>query len=273
VLIAQKKFINSKIFNFFIKFTFLSILVIFFELDGYIQTLNITSVRISYLDFFLKFEFFSYFFVIVFIITNIYGTKKIDNLNGLSIGYIFVLTLVAFLISPDSFKNKFSIIISDNQILFYLITTFFLTIFSMFNKIRVGESGLFLSGTVLPIFAILMYKHTINISPFFILLMFWYPIFELIFSFINKIYFKFNSNLAERENFHDLLNFYLKKRFKSELLAKNFTIILINLFNLLMIYIGSLNLFFPKILVLLLFLNVNSYLISYLILIRFRLKN
>ena len=164
--------------------------------------------------FFLQFEFFSYFFVIVFIVLNIYGIKKIDSINGLSIGYVFIITIVALLISPDSFQNKFSLIISDKQILFFLITTFFLTIFSMLDKIRVGESGLYLLGTVVPIFIILLYKHTINISPFFIILIFWYPLFELIFSIIKKKYFKFNSNLNEIDHYHELLKFFLKKRFK-----------------------------------------------------------
>ncbi len=274
VLFTQKISIKLGNLKIIIQFFAITILVIFFKLDGYIQTLNITSVRIFFLDFFLRFEFFSYLFVIIFIILNIFGTKKIDNLNGLSVGYFFILSFVAFLISPDSFKNKFSLIISDNQILLFLITTFFLTLFSMLNKIKVGETGLYLFGTILPIYTILMYKHTINISPFFILLMFWYPCFELILSFVRKIYFKSRSDVMINESFHDLLNIYLEKKFsKSKFQSNNFTIIIINLFNLLSIFIGSLNFFKPKIVIFLLVTNIVVYMICYLRLIKFRLNN
>ena len=273
VLVTQKISIKLANLKIIIQFFAITILVIFFKLDGYIQTLNITSVRIFFLDFFLRFEFFSYLFVIIFIILNIYGTKKIDNLNGLSVGYFFILSLVAFLISPDSFKNKFSLIISDNQILLFLITTFFLTLFSILNKIKVGETGLYLFGTILPIYTILMYKHTINISPFFRLLMFWYPCFELILSFVRKIHF-FRYDVMINENFHDLLNIYLEKKFsKSKFQSNNFTIIIINLFNLLSIFIGSLNFFKPKIVIFLLVTNIVVYMICYLRLIKFRLNN
>ena len=265
------RLIKSPRFRFLLQVLFVSIFVLFFRMDAYIPTLNITNVRIFFLDYFLKYEIFSYLFVIFCLLIVINGSNFIDGLNGLTLGYYFVLTIVAYDISPDGFKNKFSLVIEDHQLLLLLITLFFLLIFNFFNKLYIGESGSYLLGITTGTFVILLYKNTINISPLFIVLMLWYPCFENLFSIIRKRRLNLSPLKSDNKHFHHLLFYFLKKKLEfSNLKTNNISSILINLFNFIVIYIGSKNLFSSEVQVSLLIFCIFTYTIIYSRLFDFR---
>ena len=80
-----------------------------------------------------------------------------------------------------------------------------------------------------------------NVSPYFVVLMLWYPAFENLFSIIRRI---FNKNLSPDNpdilHLHHLLFNFLNKKLN---LKKNFKLslgsIIINAFNLIIFYLGT----------------------------------
>lgn len=265
------RLIKSAKFRFFLQIILVSLFVIFFSIEENISTLNISNVRLSFLDYFLEFKFFSYIFVIFCFLILINGTNFIDGLNGLALGYYLVITLIAYSISPSGFYNKFSMIINDNQLILFSIFLFILLIFNFFNKLYIGESGSYLLAIVSGTFVILLYKNTINISPSFIILMLWYPCFENLFSIIRKSRLNLSPIKSDNKHFHQLLFYFLKKRIKlSSLQTNNISSVLINLFNFLIIYVGSKNLFSPIVHVSLIIFSITTYIIIYIKLFNFR---
>ena len=109
------------------------------------------------------------------------GSNFIDGNNGISLGYF----LIIFVLILNLIDRK--LIIYEEFYLFSLIVLLIiLLIFNLFNKLYLGDSGVYLlsffSGYVL----IEIFSQNQNISPFFIVNIFWYPAFEILFSLIEK---------------------------------------------------------------------------------------
>ena len=142
----------------------------------------------------------------------------------------------------------------------YLVILAYLLVFNYINKLYLGDSGSYFLGLASGILLITIYNNIENISPFFIVLLLWYPCFENLFSIIRK--YKFNSSPLEADNkhFHQLLFNYLKKKLKySNLFTNNLSGLLINLFNLLIFLIASEDIFSSRLQILLIFLCILTY--------------
>ena len=74
---------------------------------------------------------------------------------------------------------------------YFIYILFILYILNFLNKIYLGDNGAYLIGLIFSICLIDFYNdnHT-SISPFFIVLLLWYPAFENLFSILRKINFK-----------------------------------------------------------------------------------
>ena len=57
----------------------------------------------------------------------------------------------------------------------------------MNNKLFMGDSGAYVLGTICGYLLIKVHGENQEISPYFIILLFWYPCFENLFSIIRKI--------------------------------------------------------------------------------------
>ena len=71
-------------------------------------------------------------------------------------------------------------------ILSYIILLIYLLLFNLLNKLYLGDSGSYLLGVSIGSILIFIYKEISFISPFFIVLLLWYPCFENLFSIIRK---------------------------------------------------------------------------------------
>ena len=244
----------------------LQILTIFLFITYY--DLSISYVRIFFIDFFLEYKFLSYVFVTFCLLIVVNGSNFIDGLNGLVLGYyIIVLTFVINLGLADNILYLESILIN------YLIILTFLLIFNYTNKLYLGDSGSYLLGLSSGILLITLYNNVENISPFFIVLLLWYPCFENLFSILRK--YKFNSSPLEPDNkhFHQLLFNYLKKKLNySNLFTNNLSSILINVFNLFIFFIASKDIFSSRLQISLIFLSILTYGFLYFKLFSFRFK-
>ena len=71
-----------------------------------------------------------------------------------------------------------------------------------------------------------------NITPYFLILLLWYPCFENLFSILRKVYFRTNPLAPDSFHLHHFLYLGIKNRFVSKkLYANNLASIIILLFN------------------------------------------
>ncbi len=245
---------------------FLQVLCIF--LFVIIYDFQISNIRIFLLDFLLKYKFFSYFFVIfcLLVITN--GTNFIDGLNGLVLGYFILILIIIYNLQLYENLN-----ITQFEILYFMACLFFLLVFNFFNKLYIGDSGSYLLGFSFGILLIAIYDSNSTISPFFIVLLLWYPCFENLFSIIRKYRFNTSPLKSDNKHLHQMLFYFIKKKFNlTSLSSNNLCSILINVFNILTILIGTINIFNTQFQILIIFFNIIVYIIVYLRLFDYRFK-
>jgi len=258
---SDLKMIKSPRIRFFLQILCIFLFVIIYDF-------HISNIRIFLFDFLLRYKFFSSFFVIfcLLVITN--GTNFIDGLNGLVLGYFILLLITIYNLQLYENLN-----ITQFEILYFMACLFFLLLFNFFNKLYIGDSGSYLLGFSFGIFLIAIYESNSTISPFFIVLLLWYPCFENLFSIIRKYRFNTSPLKSDNKHLHQMLFYFIKKRFGlTSLSSNNLCSILINTFNILTISTGTINIFNTQFQILVIFFNIIFYIIVYLQLFDYRFK-
>ncbi len=271
-------FINEKILS-FILFSFLIVLLgIFSDLkdikSAFIRfviqislvlsfvifnDLQLSNTKIFLLDQLLLSETFNYLFVSFCILIVINGSNFFDGLNTLNIGYYILIASVIYYL-------KFNDLIFIDElfieyILIVLVITFFL---NFLNKIYLGDSGSYLLGFTFSILLINIYIENPQISPFFVIVLLWYPSFETLFSIIRKNIMKKSPMRPDSNHLHQQIFYFIfKKRNMNKYHSNLLTANLLNLYNL-VIFIISVNFFSnSQIQVLLILLNISLYTFIY----------
>ena len=258
---SDLKKITSPRNRFFMQVFSIFLFVIFYNF-------HISSVRIFFIDFLLNYKFFSYFFVIFCLLIIINGTNFIDGLNGLVLGYFISILIIIY--NLQLFEN---LNITQFQILCFIELLFILLLFNFFNKLYLGDSGSYLLGFGFGVLLIALYESNKFISPFFIILLLWYPCFENLFSIIRKYRFNLSPLNSDNKHFHQLLFYFVKKKFRlSALTSNNLCSIFINIFNIITLSIGAIDIFNTQLQILLIFFNVIVYIYIYIRLFDFRFK-
>ena len=241
----------------------LQILTIFFFV--FLNDLSISNTRVFFLDYILDYKIISYLFVTFCLLIVINGSNFIDGLNGLTLGYFFSLLLILFNLA------EFKVLISNDKTLICLFIMTYLILFNFFNKLYLGDSGSYLLGFIFGTLLIILFKNTENISPFFIILLLWYPCYENLFSIIRKYKLSLSPLKPDNKHFHQLLYYFLKKKFNlSNILSNNLSSIIINIFNLSILYIGSKDIYNGQFQVSLISVNIFLYTFLYLRFFEFR---
>lgn len=260
-IFSDLKNIKSAFTRFIIQISLVLSFVIF-------NDFQLFNTKIYLLDKLLAYKMFNYFFVSFCILIVINGSNFFDGLNTLGIGYYLLVSFVLYYLQEFNYITINEIFV--NYILIVLIITFFL---NFINKIYLGDSGSYLLGFTFSIFLINIYVENPQISPFFIIVLLWYPSFEILFSIIRKNIMNKSPMKPDSNHLHQLLFniIYKSKKFDklySNLLSANF----INLYNLI-IFIISVNFFSnSQIQVLLILLNITLYTFIYLKLFIIRYK-
>ena len=254
-------FLSSPKFRFLLQIIFLFLFVVLFDI-------KIEKTRIYFLDLFLENIFFSYFFSIFCLMILINGTNFIDGVNGLVIFYYSSILFILIYLRLD--ENLF-IEINSLKILFgYLLL---ILILNLSNQLYIGDSGAYLFGFIFGYLLIYLYQQNQNISPFFIILLLWYPCFENLFSIIRK--FKINKSpiLPDNKHLHQLLFYYLKKKISlKKLHINNLTTFLIMFYNIFLFFLATQNMNNTSYQISLILLNVILYTFIYLRLFDYYLK-
>ena len=233
-----------------------------------VNNFHIPNIRIFFIDSLLEYKFFSYFFVIFCFFFLINGTNFIDGLNGLVLGYFITLLIIIYNLQLFATLN-----ITQFEILYLMELLFCLLLFNFFNKLYIGDGGSYLLGFGFGTLLIVIYESNPALSPFFIVLLLWYPCFENLFSIIRKYRFSTSPLNSDNKHFHQLLFYFIKKKFNlSALFANNLSSILINIFNIITLSIGATDIFSTQLQILIIFFNIIVYIMTYLMLFDYRFK-
>ena len=137
------------------------------------------------------------------------GSNFLDGLNGLLSGYYLIV--LGSLIYLNLYSEEINF---DHYGLINLIFTIILIFFilNIFGLIYLGDSGSYVISMIIGYILIKESQNNLNISPYYIVLLLWYPAFENLFSLIRKFYKKKNISEADKLHLHQLIFRYLKQK-------------------------------------------------------------
>ena len=235
----------------------IQVMIVFFLII--FTKLGINSTRIIILDQFLGNKFINIFFVSFCVLILINGTNFIDGLNGLSLGYYLMVT-IALLNNNFEYSN----FLQENELFYISFYLFIFLIFNQSNLFFIGDSGAYSLGLIFSFLLINIYKENPNISPFYIILLVWYPCFELAFSMLRKFNINFSPARPDTKHLHQLIYNLIKNKFSfSKLKSNNISSILILLFNSFSIILGSVNIYSSQNQIILIIINILLYTAAY----------
>ncbi len=251
-LLADLDIIKSPDFRFLFQILLLILFIVNFDL-------TIQDIRIDFINIFLENYYINILFVSFCLLVLINGSNFIDGNNGLAIGYytIVFLILIKLNYSGDiSFEN--------NQIISFVVILIILLTFNVTNKLYLGDNGIYLLSIYAGFNLINLFNNYPLLSPYFIANLLWYPAFEILFSVIRKLNSKFSPMKPDTLHLHQLIFFYYTKKLKFKKNVLNtFTGLTINIYNVLIIYLSSTDIYNTKFQVSILIINILIYLLNY----------
>ena len=252
-LFSDLNFISSPKIRFLFQLIILCTFVYFFKLE-------INNTRIIILDKMMENNFFSYFFVIFCVLILVNGTNFIDGLNTNVLGYYLILSI--FILNQDFYNllemDKF-------QWITWIYCLAVLYIFNLFKQLFIGDGGAYLIGLFYSFLVIKIFAVNSLISPFYIILLLWYPCFEILFSIFRKINFNRSPLYPDNKHLHQILYVLFKKYFKIKNIDPNsFSANIINSYNLIIIFLGSLDIYNSQYQIILILFNIILYVFIYL---------
>ena len=251
-LFSDIGFFSSAKYRFLAQFIIIFIFLFFSEI-------KLTSVRIELFDLMLNNNLFSLFFTLFCLMILINGTNFIDGLNGLVLSYY--LTIVFIVFKLGLFEYSF---LSNLDVYIIMIVLIYLILFNLFNQLYIGDSGSYLIGFITGFFLIQIYENGPLFSPYFIALLLWYPAFEILFSIIRKIKFKKSPFNPDNKHLHHLLFLCINKKYKlSNNFSNNLCSLIIILYNILIFYIATFNIYYTSLHISLFIFNIVVYLALY----------
>ena len=242
----------------------LTILIIF----TVYSKLEVFPSRIFLIDNYLMGTLISFLFTAFCLMVLINGSNFIDGLNGLLLGYFLIIILILSNLDLISLIS----ISADGKYYIILIISFIL-ILNFCNQLFVGDNGAYSLSFLIGCLLIEIYNLNNDISPYFIILLLWYPCFENLFSIIRKIIDKKNPLKPDNSHIHHYLFVIFKKKLSlNKLWANNFASLSINLFNLIVLYLGSLKPHYTIWQVQLIFFSIIVYISTYFLIKKISLK-
>jgi UDP-N-acetylmuramyl pentapeptide phosphotransferase/UDP-N-acetylglucosamine-1-phosphate transferase len=225
----------------------------------FISGTELKDIRISIINDLLNVYIINFVFVSFCILIIINGFNFIDGLNTLSLGYVLsILLIVLYLHYSSEIMINIEFIIN---LLIVLIPIFFL---NLLNKLYLGDNGSYLLGFLVSIILINVFNENNYISPYFIVLLLWYPGFENLFSIIRKSNYKKSPLSADNNHLHQKIFIFIKKKYLfsnyiSNILSAN----IIVFYNFLIFCLASNFIKSTYVQIILIFLNIMIYLFIY----------
>jgi len=257
-LFSDLKKFNSPIYRFLIQILLIVICV-------YFLNLNLLITRVNFLDYLLKNYIFSIIFTSFCILIIINGSNFIDGINTLVIGYYLIICCALIYLQHNGLIVSFFFPLD-----LLTICLVCLLVFNSFNKLFLGDSGAYLLGFLFSVELINLYLQNLNITPFFIILLLWYPAFENLFSIFRKINFKKSPIFPDTNHLHQLIFSFFKSKKFSSTISNNLTGLMINFYNAIIVGISLINPFNTQFQIILIFFNLIVYTFFYMRLFKYR---
>lgn len=221
--------------------------------------IEVFPTRIDFIDEQLSRTVWSYFFTVFCLMILLNGSNFIDGLNGLLLGYILI---IFFIVLKLDLLSNFNV--SEENLYLIVYALLIIYIFNLFNQFFLGDSGAYSLSFLIGFMLIEIYSKNLFISPYFIVLLLWYPCFENFFSILRKLAKKKSVLKPDNQHLHQLIFIFLKKKNKMNNLTVNIISgLLINFFNLILLYVGSLDPYNTKFQLNLLLVAILLYVVTY----------
>lgn len=244
---------------------FLQALIFIFFI--FFLNLKILDTRIELINSILEINFFNFIFVLFCLMVLVNGSNFIDGLNGLVIGYYLV---VSILLLKTEFFDLLSI--NDNEIYTYFSTFLIMWIANITRKGFLGDSGSYLLGSFFGVLIINFHQNHVDISPYYVILLVWYPCFENLFSIIRKFNLNNSPIFPDSNHFHQLVFLFIKVKFDmKDIYANNTASTVILLLVSIFLFLGSLNPYSTNLQIILLIAFSIIYILLYRFLFKFKL--
>ena len=215
----------------------------------------ISSIRIPLFDHLLTYSLFKYFFVIFCLLVLINGSNFIDGVNTLLIGY-FISVILVMIVLINKYNLYFEL--QNLEIIFSVLLILFA--FNFFEKFFCGDGGSYVISLIVGFYLIEFSNLDLNISPYFIACLLWYPAYECLFSMVRKKIKKSEITSPDNSHLHQLIFIFFKKKMKlKRWIISSITGIAINTYNLFIFFIAYINISQTKILISIIFLNIFLY--------------
>ena len=248
----------SDIYKNFLPLIRLMLQVLITLLFIYILQISIEELRIYFLDeIFSKYKIINIIFTIFCITVLINGSNFIDGVNLSSTGYYLGLFITLYYLSFNQMIFVDIIFIKKMMILLSIIL-----IFNFFDKTLLGDGGVYLISFLTGFLIIDIINQNKIISPYFGVLVLWYPCFENLFSIIRKKIYKKKSTKPDNLHLHQLIYKYLSLKF-NPLITNNLTGFIILLYNFVIFYLAYCFYYNSKVLILIFFIAILTYIIIY----------
>jgi UDP-N-acetylmuramyl pentapeptide phosphotransferase/UDP-N-acetylglucosamine-1-phosphate transferase len=252
-LLSDLKHLSSAKIRLYLQFVIIILFLI-------IENLHLVNTKVFFLDLLLQNYFFSILFTAFCFLIIINGSNFLDGINILVIGYYLSITIIIFILQEKNF-----IFLDNISILNIIITLLVLFFFNLFNKLYLGDNGSYLLGFIFSIILVKFYVNNTFVSPFFIILLLWYPGFENLFSIFRRYFGKKSVVKPDTRHLHQLIYDYLRKYsfFQKKILINNFPGFLIITYNFFIMFLSCFFIYDSKILLLFIFLNISLYCLIY----------
>ena len=246
---------TKKLNNVSLRFFLQIILIVFFVS---IIGIEIKNTRIDHLDIILSNKIANIIFVGFCLMVLLNGGNFIDGLNGLLLKYFLIVYLfILFNFADNSYVDK-------DFLLNLSIILSIILLFNLFVLLYMGDSGAYLLSILSGIYLINFSYNNDYISPFFIILLLWYPCFELLFSMIRRFKNKSKTYKPDSNHLHQFIYGFIKKNSSSkDNIIHFYTTILINSYNLLIFIFAKNFIYSSTALILIIILNIFVYILSY----------
>ena len=177
-------------------------LVIFFAKNYWFRN---KSTRIEFLDLILSNNLANIIFVSFCLMVLINGGNFIDGLNGLLIKYYLLIYLVIF------FNFDYNVSTNTDFLLNLIIVLSLILLLNLCGFIYMGDSGAYLLSLFTGIYLINFSYNNEYISPFLIIVLLWYPCFELLFSMVRRFIDKSETYKPDTSHLHQVVYYFIKK--------------------------------------------------------------
>ena len=238
---------NSVSLRFFLQVILIAIFI-------HLMNIEIVSTKVDFFDNLLENNIVNILFSTFCLTVLINGTNFMDGLNGLVIKYF----LIIYLIINFVFQN----FVFDQQFVNYIILALsIILLFNLLGYLYLGDSGSYLLSLFTGIFLINFSNNNPTISPYFIIVLLWYPCFELLFSMIRRFFKKTKTYEPDTKHLHQLIFKYISKKFKikNKLIRHLIISFSVNSINLISILISTNFIYNSKILLFILLINISIY--------------